>query len=262
MNIKEFLRDAYVKITLYFDLGMSQFQRVLGLLALVTLAGVYRSTLDYYQIPLFGFIIFTITCVVIGAIIIGIFYIRFGMYGKSTGMQSGLNPEWIETRDNIKEIRRILDGDRSSKEKVMALYDIHPSVFWGFGTLISGNGSIHIGEGTYIGRNSFITSEPETATIRIGSGCSIGHNVHIRTQVHVHIFDFDEEKAAPIEGKDIAIADKVWIGANVYVSGGVKIGTNSIVGANSVVTHDIPANEIWGGNPAVFIRNKEEYKNG
>lgn len=261
MNIKEFIRDAYVKITLYFDLGMSQFQRVLGLLALVTLAGVYRSTLEYYQIPLVGFIILTITCVVIGAIIIGVFYIRFGMYGKSTGMQSGLNPEWIETRDNVKEIRRILDGDRSSKEKVMALYDIHPSVFWGFGTLISGNGSIHIGEGTYIGRNSFITSEPDTATIRIGSGCSIGHNVHIRTQVHVHIFDFDEEKAAPIEGKDIAISDKVWIGANVYVSGGVKIGTNSIVGANSVVTRDIPTNEVWGGNPAVFIRNKEEYKN-
>jgi acetyltransferase-like isoleucine patch superfamily enzyme len=52
----------------------------------------------------------------------------------------------------------------------------------------------------------------------------------------------------------IKLSKNVFIGAMCYIGKGVNIGENSIVGAGSVVTKSIPANEIWGGNPARFIK--------
>ena len=52
----------------------------------------------------------------------------------------------------------------------------------------------------------------------------------------------------------VFIEDNVFIGAHSTVLKGVTIGKNSIVGACSVVVKNIPANEIWAGNPARFIR--------
>jgi acetyltransferase-like isoleucine patch superfamily enzyme len=54
--------------------------------------------------------------------------------------------------------------------------------------------------------------------------------------------------------KSICIEDNVFIGGNSIILKGVTIGENSIVAAGSVVTKSIPANEIWGGNPASFIK--------
>jgi hypothetical protein len=116
-NLKHTIQEIYVRVTMYFDLGMAQFQRVLGLLALVTLAGVYRSTLEYYQVPLVTFIIVTITLVVLAAIVMGFMYIRLGMYGRTNAISSGLNPEWTDVRDNVREIRRILDEGRTPNEQ-------------------------------------------------------------------------------------------------------------------------------------------------
>lgn len=53
----------------------------------------------------------------------------------------------------------------------------------------------------------------------------------------------------------VVIEDNVFIGARSIILKGVTIGENSIVGAGSVVTRSIPSNQIWGGNPAKFIRN-------
>lgn len=52
----------------------------------------------------------------------------------------------------------------------------------------------------------------------------------------------------------IAIGDNVFIGTRSIICKGVSIGTRSIVAAGSVVVKDIPADEIWGGNPARFIK--------
>lgn len=54
----------------------------------------------------------------------------------------------------------------------------------------------------------------------------------------------------------VYIGDNVFIGMDSIILKGVTIGNNSIIAAGSVVTKSIPANEIWGGNPAVFIRKR------
>ena len=61
--------------------------------------------------------------------------------------------------------------------------------------------------------------------------------------------DIQKAKSAPIH-----IGDYVFIGARCIIGKGVTIGDKSIVAAGSVVTRDIPAGEIWGGNPAKFIK--------
>ena len=53
---------------------------------------------------------------------------------------------------------------------------------------------------------------------------------------------------------EVKIGNNVFIGANTIVLKGVTIGDRSIIGAGSVVTKNIPEDEIWGGNPAKFIR--------
>jgi len=55
--------------------------------------------------------------------------------------------------------------------------------------------------------------------------------------------------------KDVNIGDNVWLGINVIVLKGVTIGEHTIIGANSVVTRDIPANVIAAGNPCKILSN-------
>lgn len=54
----------------------------------------------------------------------------------------------------------------------------------------------------------------------------------------------------------VELCDYCFIGANTVICNAVRIGKNSIVGAGSVVTKDIPDNEIWAGNPARFLRKR------
>ena len=66
------------------------------------------------------------------------------------------------------------------------------------------------------------------------------------------------------ESRTIVIDDDVWIGARVIILPGVHIGTGAVIGAGAVVTKDVPPYEIWGGNPAHFLKsrlldNKENY---
>lgn len=55
---------------------------------------------------------------------------------------------------------------------------------------------------------------------------------------------------------NVIVEDYVWIGANVFINPGVTIGTNLVVGANSVVTKDILPFSVYGEVPAKFIRQK------
>lgn len=99
------------------------------------------------------------------------------------------------------------------------------------------------------------------ATIVVEKEIRIGHDVLIGANACIFDTDFHpvepEDRRSSKENIGVApvvIDDNVFIGMNSIIMKGVTIGKNSIIGAGSVVTKNIPANQIWGGNPAKFIK--------
>lgn len=86
------------------------------------------------------------------------------------------------------------------------------------------------------------------------SQITIGNNVKCGANTLITDSDWHPEDPRSSVPKPILIEDNVWLGVNVIVLKGVTIGENSVIGAGSVVTKDIPANVIAAGNPCKVIR--------
>lgn len=150
---------------------------------------------------------------------------------------------------------------------------------------IRGTGSISIGENVTI--NSCLEANPiggDTKTILYAKGYGeivIGNNVGISNSAIValnmiriednvliggsnRIYDHDfhslqyEDRVigsdTNVKSAPVIIKEGAFIGANSIILKGVTIGKHSVIGAGSVVTKNVPDNEIWAGNPATFIR--------
>lgn len=90
--------------------------------------------------------------------------------------------------------------------------------------------------------------------ITIGQNCLLAPGVVLcDNDSHRISVDYEERMKSPASAP-IVLADNVWIGMNSIVLKGVTIGENSIVAAGSVVTKNLPANGLYGGNPAKFIK--------
>ena len=141
-------------------------------------------------------------------------------------------------------------------------------------------------EGLTTGYNCRFDLAGEGKTLTIGRNCQFGDNTHIVAHKSVRIgndvllaskiFISDTshgeyngaEQVSPyslprdraLMSMPVEIGDRVWLGENVVVLAGVKIGEGCIVGANSVVTKEIPPNSIAAGIPARVIKkwNEEE----
>jgi acetyltransferase-like isoleucine patch superfamily enzyme len=111
------------------------------------------------------------------------------------------------------------------------------------------------GDEIRVGRNVFVNQNctfHDLGGLDIADDVMIGPNVSLITPGHP--LEPSQRRAATI-GKPIAIEKGVWIAAGAIVIGGVTIGENSVVAAGSVVTKDVPANTLVGGNPARVIRS-------
>jgi maltose O-acetyltransferase len=118
--------------------------------------------------------------------------------------------------------------------------------------------NIELGENFYSNHHLVIL---DAAEVKFGNNVFIGPNCGFYTAGHpVNVNQRNEglEYAHPI-----SVGDNVWIGGNVVVLPGVFIGDNSIIGAGSVVTKDIPGNVIAVGNPCRVIKeiSKEKENN-
>jgi len=118
------------------------------------------------------------------------------------------------------------------------------------------NGTLTIGNNVGMSNISIVCSKE----IQIEDNVKIGGGTRIY-DTDFHSLDYykriQKGEDTPVS-KEVCIHEGAFIGAGCFILKGVSIGKHSIVGAGSVVTKNIRDNEIWGGNPAKFIRTIEE----
>lgn len=110
--------------------------------------------------------------------------------------------------------------------------------------------NIFIGENFFANFNLTILDEAE---VRIGDNAFIGPNVSIYTACHP--LDAENRNKMLEWAEPVTIGNNVWIGGSATILPGVSIGDNTVIGAGSVVTKDIPSNVVAAGNPARIIKN-------
>ena len=116
-----------------------------------------------------------------------------------------------------------------------------------------GGKNVHIGDHFYSNYNLMLVDDGE---ITIGDNVMIAPNVILCSATHPispNLREKGMEYNMPVK-----IGNRVWIGANVVVMPGVTIGDNSVIGAGSVVTKDIPTNVVAFGNPCKVHREITE----
>ncbi len=120
---------------------------------------------------------------------------------------------------------------------------INPPFYCDYGT------HIEVGKNFFANYNCTIL---DVAKVRIGDNCQMAPNVAIYTAGHpVHP---DTRNTAYEYGIEVTLGDNVWIGGNTVVCPGVHIGSNTVIGAGSVVTKDIPDWVVAAGNPCRVLR--------
>ena len=91
-----------------------------------------------------------------------------------------------------------------------------------------------------------------------GAKVTIGDNVFIAPDVGIHTaghpVDAERRNQGLEYARPVTIGDNVWIGAAVQILPGVTIGAGSVIGAGTLVRHDVPANVVYAGNPGRVIR--------
>ena len=110
-------------------------------------------------------------------------------------------------------------------------------------------GRLEIGERVYI---NYGTSIGVTRAVTIGDNTNIGSYVIILDN-NLHCVEPERRMELP-PSKPVVIEENVWLGSRVTVLPGVRIGAHSVIGAGSVVAHDIPARTLAAGVPARVIR--------
>jgi acetyltransferase-like isoleucine patch superfamily enzyme len=120
---------------------------------------------------------------------------------------------------------------------------------------IADGGHVSIGAGTFLNIATMIACQD---SVTIGAHCMFANGCFVSDATHR--FD-DRQKPVPWQGftskGPTRIGDNVWCGAHVVVTSGVTIGERCVIGANSVVTRDIPPHSIAAGAPAKVLRRVE-----
>lgn len=120
---------------------------------------------------------------------------------------------------------------------------VEPPIHFSYGS------NIYIGDNFYANFNFTIVDDHQ---VTIGDNVLIAPNVTISVTGHpVH---HELRKSGEMYSFPVTIGNNVWIGSQVVINPGVTIGENSVIGAGSVVTRDIPANVVAVGVPCKVLR--------
>lgn len=146
-------------------------------------------------------------------------------------------------RSDFDEIGKIVEELLGKSDKAF----INPPFYCDYGT------HIETGKNFFANYNCTII---DVAKVIIGDNCMLAPNVAIYTAGHpVHPVS---RNSLYEYGISVTIGDNVWIGGNTVILPGVHIGSNTVIGAGSVVTKDIPDWVVAAGNPCRVIRQITE----
>lgn len=172
--------------------------------------------------------------------------------------------EIVEARkvcaDKCYKFNQCMPSDTETQEEIMRQtlgevkgdFVITAPFYCDYGTNIS------IGENFYTNHNCVIL---DGAKVTFGDNVFIAPNCVFSTAGHA--IDAEQRGKGLEIALPITVGDNVWIGANVSVLPGVSIGSNTVIGAGSVVNKNIPNNVIAAGNPCKVIREiteEDKYK--
>jgi acetyltransferase-like isoleucine patch superfamily enzyme len=115
-------------------------------------------------------------------------------------------------------------------------------------------GEVIIGDKTVLGQECTISAYKH---VRIGEQCVIADRAMFIDFDHGMVEVERTIREQGIYKRDVNVGSNVWIGYGACVLRGVKVGDNAVIGANAVVTADVPANAVVGGIPAKVIRMRE-----
>jgi acetyltransferase-like isoleucine patch superfamily enzyme len=178
---------------------------------------------------------------------------------------------WYE-RNSARPLRRARIHLHMARAEAFIRMPVHGNVLEALDS-----GQLRLGKGTLLEPNCWITIA-EGGSVTVGEGCFLNIGTMIAAQEEVTIGDhvmfangcFVSDAAHAFDRDDIPvtwqgftskgptrIGSNVWFGVNCVVNTGVTIGDRCVIGANSVVTKDIPSGTIAAGAPAKVIREIE-----
>ncbi len=122
---------------------------------------------------------------------------------------------------------------------------------WFYLPLHNRQAKIRIGSGTSVGNDFVITANH---SVEIGRDCLLSYRVTVMDHAHVTGVGIAPVTSGLTPGQPVSIGDKCFLGCNVVIMPGVKLGANCIVGANAVVTKSFAAGSVIAGAPAKLLR--------
>src|SRR5215213_2911884 len=126
---------------------------------------------------------------------------------------------------------------------------------------------LHLGHDSYIAAHAYVTGTLRTGrnctanpfavlrgTITLGDAVRIGAHTSILGFNHTMTDPNQEVFRQPVSSRGITIGNDVWVGSHVVILDGVNVSDKAVIAAGAVVTKDVPAGAVVGGNPARLIR--------
>lgn len=118
-----------------------------------------------------------------------------------------------------------------------------------YATVNNGMGGVFIGARSFVGLSNVLIGP-----LRIGNDVLMAQHVVLSGLNHGYTDVRQPIRTQPCTTAEIVVEDEVWIGANVVLTAGVRVGRHAVVAAGSVVTRDVPPYAIVGGNPARLLK--------
>jgi maltose O-acetyltransferase len=168
-----------------------------------------------------------------------------------------LAPELMHEREQTKQLTRAYNDSGDMEERQSMLQGLLGAI--GKNSYIEPPFQCNFGKHIFLGDNVYLNYDCiilDNNHVQIGSHTMLGPAVQIYTAIHP--LDAGTRNQLLETAEKIIIGENVWIGGGAIILPGVTVGQNAVIGAGSVVTKDVEAWTVVGGNPATVIRKLDK----